>query len=445
VQVPVLSVLVRTGIYGTGTVSRVYRYLHPLPKSFDHIISTLVMVNMLLLTRAVLWLLYLFYGISLAQSLSKRSLPFSHRSNNHSYRLNGISLIRGGAKDADFSHAPSHPSISSIGQASAQLATSIWDYTSHVVSKQIVPIVQNPNERIIVPMKRILKASNNYEFRDSLSTDEAVTKVEPEESRTSPEPRSPRLSAVSRTASEKSDITDKRANTLKLLLLPRRLLKIGGASFILCECLDLFGILNEETPLILKSQVDRVWYGELRPRLSDITFQIRQWWKARENIRIPLKYEFALGATAGMMASPLFSLLTASAWQPALLLYGLAELNAYCKSRNCQWNLGSLLSTGPVKAIGASIERILEKMRGTVHKVFSDQDPTQLLTYDGTSFVSYQEGRVNDVRYSLGPAPDLVASKQQLEFSLNGQRLPRHGMIRHGFFVGGALGLFAGV
>jgi hypothetical protein len=188
---------------------------------------------------------------------------------------------------------------------------------------------------------------------------------------------------------------------------------------------------------------------------------------------LPPKYQFAMGSSLGMIASPLLVTLTASLWQPALLLYGLAEVNANIKSRGKGSLVGMMFGNGENNSgrLGAYLDSLLESLRRGVHHYFpkpesslSNNNALLLETSGGDAKTGYSLGmtgyyaaepqkrrlpqRLEDFFGSkvMGRALVPVETKAVVvEVQETNERHPVAEMIRHGFLVGGVVGLLAGI
>jgi hypothetical protein len=323
----------------------------------------------------------------------------------------------------------------------------------------------------------------------------------------------PKSSSSLKTSSGKSGQTAAAAaaspTSLAVLLQPLRLCKLTLVAWLLAEVLDHMGILHEDTPTVLRSQFHRVWY-DLQPKLSDLTSRVQRLWGQVTPERIqslPPKYQFAMGSSLGMIASPLLVTMTASLWQPALLLYGLAEVNANIKSRG-KGSLGMMFGNGENNSglgadldsllerlrrgvrrggngslgrmvgnggetnggrLGATLDSLLERLRRGVRHCFPEPESLSnnalllLETSGGDAKTGYSLGmtgcyaaeprkrrlpqRLKDFFGSNFMGRALVETKAVVvvEVQETTERHPVAEMIRHGFLFGSAVGLFAGI
>jgi hypothetical protein len=133
------------------------------------------------------------------------------------------------------------------------------------------------------------------------------------------------------------------SKAITLIVSPRRWVKVMVAAWLLAEALDRLGILHDDTPQLLRSQIDRLWFDlesrwkAVRVRLETATVQSN-------------KPPFALGVVVGMMVSPLAAL----AWQPLLAVVCLAEWNTHRRMHG-RWHLGDV--------VGDGLERIRYQVR----------------------------------------------------------------------------------
>jgi hypothetical protein len=381
------------------------------------------------------------------------------------------------------SNSPS--SVSSISAVAADLAVSVWVVSRHLVSKHVVPAVLDPHDRLVVPMRRIFQASKTEasirksppqaasvsEQEETIISEPSTAKQEDTTPTNSLRRKSTKPSFRQKSSNQVEGTTTAAAilSPLSFVLSPGRLVKLPVLAWMLAETLDRLDILHEQTPAVLRSQFHRVWY-DVQPRLFQWQHQLQALWQriTPESIQsIPTKYQFAMGASLGMIASPLVASLSVSLWQPALVLYGLAELNSHIKAKGGKWNLPTLLGDGE-DALGIKLDSWLDGVRQWVRNRFPEppNSPTSLLETSGGS---------KDPGYSLGITgycPTESSTKRQLlqlQLKNLGNKVvdsSKHSllemrgimdhesitqdhtiveMIRHGFLVGGLLGLVAGV
>jgi hypothetical protein len=189
-----------------------------------------------------------------------------------------------------------------------------------------------------------------------------------------------------------------------LLLLPVRLCKLSLAAWLLAEALDRIGILHEETPAVLRLQLQHVWYDNVQPHLADLPVRLKSAWHrvAPEGIQgIPTKYQFAIGAGVGMAVSQPLAVLSWTAltvvWQPTLLVYGLAELHARLKEASSSdgrdgggsggWNLLQLVFN---PAVADALDRGFDHVRHSIRRILGmpihhQQDQSSLLSSHPTN------------------------------------------------------------
>jgi hypothetical protein len=320
-----------------------------------------------------------------------RTIPRSSFQNEQSNDWKALNT-RGGTTttpSSQSSNSNSPSSVSSISASAADLAVSVWVVSRHLVSKHVVPVVLDPHDRLVLPMQRIFQASKTEASRRK-STPQAAVVSEQEETTKSERATAKQEDTTTtnslRTKSTKPSFRQKSSNQVEgnttttttaalspisLVLLPGRLVKLPVLACLLAETLDRLDILHEQTPAVLRSQFHRVWY-DVQPRLSQWQHQLQALWQriTPENIQsIPTKYQFAMGASLGMIASPLVASLSVSLWQPALVLYGLAELNSHIKAKGGKWSLPTLLGDGE-NALGNKLDGWLDGVRQWVRNCF---------------------------------------------------------------------------
>lgn len=87
-----------------------------------------------------------------------------------------------------------------------------------------------------------------------------------------------------------------------------------------------------------------------------------------------LKVAFAIGVSCGLIGTPVLFRWTNLYWKPATALYGLAEINHYCK-RNMDINLFKVLGETP-STLGSTINGILDQCRRLIRRtVFGQKQP----------------------------------------------------------------------
>ncbi|KAL3928596.1 MAG: hypothetical protein SGBAC_012579, partial [Bacillariaceae sp.] len=297
-----------------------------------------------------------------------------------------------------------------IGEALVELAVATWTFTKYLFEHQI----QDSKTHIVEPLQQKLNsalAENNEETTVTTRTDEDTTK--------------------------------------KSFLLENRVIRLSIVGWILSEALDLLGILNEDTPRLLKSQVDRVWY-DVQPRLLGALERMQEWWSMTMSIEklesIPSKYNFAVGTSIGMIAAPFLSSLLGSIATPVILIYTLAEGNAFLQ-RQERRGIVEFLDTIH-NGIGRVVGNLLERFRKMVRSAMSHSHPIEgaLIKTTGGSHFSIHKGTMvytyqRTLLSFLFPwikRPIIKAVATSSKRTLH----PMVAMIRHGFMVGSAIGFF---
>ncbi|CAJ1945160.1 unnamed protein product [Cylindrotheca closterium] len=363
--------------------------------------------------------LVILLHLQLANS-ARPSEAFSlHSSIARSPRISHPSFPRGGG------NGPSVPSASSasgdnvgaklepIGKALVELAVATWTFTKYLFDHQI----RDPKTHIVEPLQqRLNKVLGEKKNEDAVA-----------------------------------DITTEEDTIDKSFLKGHRVVRLSLVAWILSEALDLMGILHEDTPRLLKSQVDRVWY-DVQPKLMDALNLIHEWWSramTTENFEsIPSKYNFALGTSIGMIVAPLLSAVMGTIARPLILVYSLAEGNAFLQRRG-QRGLVDLLDTIH-SGIGHGFGRVLERFRRIVRSAMPQPVPIDgalILTTGGSRFDSIRGTLVQQRHYRrsyLFPWRKVQISKALVNSNQDGKGPihPMVAMIRHGFVVGSAIGFF---
>ena len=101
-------------------------------------------------------------------------------------------------------------------------------------------------------------------------------------------------------------------------LSPGRLGKVTVVAWLVADALDRLGILQEDTPQILQSQLHRVW-DMMETGLRQVHYRFEA--AAAQTNKPP----FAVGMMAGMLVSPLLTMV----WRPLLAVICLAEWNSH--------------------------------------------------------------------------------------------------------------------
>lgn len=208
--------------------------------------------------------------------------------------------------------------------------------------------------------------------------------------------------SLSETFSSRKDIPDepvsspstsmmstKAAMSLLSFLRPSRVARLSLLAFVIAEVLDRLGVLYEDTPSILKSQLEAFWYYDVEPTLMLWKAHLQQFYALKirphlpsflrhdnlssENLRSNVlsflsttKVAFTVGASLGMISSPVFVQCAVRYWKPILAVYSLAEANHYCKRQGKK--LVQRLGDTP-QTLGATLDGMLEQCRNLVRRV----------------------------------------------------------------------------
>jgi hypothetical protein len=309
-----------------------------------------------------------------------------------------------------------------IGKAFVDLTTAIWSLSRFLFSHQI----EDPQSHIAGPIQQRI---NQLLLQSNPATGEELVASSKNE--------------VSTTSMAKPEI-------VSVVLFPSRIFKLSLAAWILSEALDFLGILNDDTPRLLKHQMDRVWY-DVQPKLVHGIARIKMWWSGTltlENLeRIPSKYNFAVGTSLGMIVSPVLSIVAGSLWQPAVFIYILAEANASLKARS-KFHLGSLFERTH-HDIGTTLDHALERLRRMIRSAVPQPqaaDGALIQTSGGSRDMNSRRMKKyhpETPRKSLFPWVRSKPSNKVVSYKETPK--PEHpivSMIRHGFVVGSAVGLF---
>ncbi|KAG7354831.1 hypothetical protein IV203_004187 [Nitzschia inconspicua] len=198
-----------------------------------------------------------------------------------------------------------------------------------------------------------------------------------------------RISTMHRKSTKQA--TDNTTAKVSALLVPSRVLKLTLLALLIAEGLDRVGILYEDTPALLKARLEDYWFYTLQPKLVRYKKRMQLfYWNQVEPLlpeailysdfyNAPLsfssvvttKVSFAIGASIGMIASPVLSTWICRFWKPIVGVYGLAEVNHHFNSNGkkfVKWfgetpeTLGSILN--------GLLNQVLNVVRGVV---FGDQ------------------------------------------------------------------------
>jgi hypothetical protein len=356
--------------------------------------------------------------IAVPQRLEPRqpfSLPTTPRGSEAPTNLN---------QDGSFQRA-----IEPVVKAFLELTTSILSLSRFLFSHQM----EDPQKHIVDRIQRRIHqdlAKNKQESKPS--TTEKLKQFQQQQVE--------RKKTTTRTNNETVLIPNQ--SVTAMVFFPSRVLKLTVAAWILSETLDMLGILNDDTPQLLRSQVDRVWY-DVYPKLILIKHTFQGWWDGAitlENLeKIPSKYNFAIGTSLGLIVSPVMLVASGSLWQPALVIYILAEVNANLRARG-RWNLGSVRKQ---LKFGSIVERFFERVRRFVRSSLPQPQAIDGALVKTTGGGSQYTGKHISKRRSI--VQRNTKSKQNNELMvLPPKTQPDHPivlMLRHGFLVGSFIGL----
>jgi hypothetical protein len=331
-----------------------------------------------------------------------------------------INIPRGGATAT--ANANIKAKIEPIGKAFVDLTTAIWSLSRFLVAHQI----EDQHSRIAEPIRQRI---NKILLQNNPTTGEEV---------------------VASSNNEVGTTSIAKPESVSVVLFPSRIFKLSLAAWILSEALDFLGILNDDTPRLLKHQMDRVWC-DVQPKLVYGIARIKRWWSETltlENLeRIPSKYNFAVGTSLGMIVSPVLSIVVGSLWQPVVFIYILAEANASLKARS-KFDLASLF-VRTHHDIGTTLDHALERLRQMIRSAVphpQSVDGALIQTSGGSRDMHsrrMQKDHPKTPRKSLLPWVRSKPSNKVVSYQETAK--PEHpivSMIRHGFMVGSAVGLF---
>ena len=390
----------------------------------------------------------------------------------HPDRMTMTMIIRGGAVPTP---SFSTNDTSSVAFQLRAAAGSVSLVTTELVRQHVLPVLQQPYHKVWVPMVRFLQAQEDAAVERRLQQKQlqyvAATTVAQapattilEESSSSfppPPPPPPKTAAVRVAADNKSSQQGVARSSLCRALLPTRLFRLSLTAWILAEGLDRLGVLHPDMPAVLRSQFHRVWY-DLQPHWTQWQRRIVSAWRrvAPRGLKsTPTKYQFAVGAGVGMIVSPVLLPWTMALWQPALALYGLAEWNARSKL---------LLQTHHPWAlhVDQGLESVRQAMTGLVlPPVSTDRvsypQTRMLATSGGSKKATYKLGISSSSSSALTPETTTPSPRSHTLVTASSNNNSRSHlmkdhvpdwehrqlveMIRHGFWVGGVVGLLGGL
>ena len=288
--------------------------------------------------------------------------------------------LRGGGK-GNRESSPQSPPVRALDSAATttastiqDFAVSLWILTRRVANQHVVPMVRDPHGRIIRPIQSILQDPHGR-IVQPLHDFVQRTAIEANETRAS--------------------YSESPSHAISVVFIPTRILKLSIAAWCLAEFLDYCGIVTngssdssstkEETTSRLQAQLHRLWY-RAQPKVQEVQTKVQRWWtnhpeivqllrpstwsskeqlsKALEDL--PAKYQFAMGASLGMITSPILWSVSSSVFPPLAVLCGLAELNHRFKQQNPAFHLKHY--TGGDNTIGATIDHYLEQCQAWMQK-----------------------------------------------------------------------------
>ena len=365
---------------------------------------------------------------SSSSNLSKRNNKKNHNNNNNSFKA----------------------AIEPVGKSFIDLMKSTKSFLEFLISHQQNHIVKPIQRRI----NTVLTTRSNDTTGTVTTDDTDTTEVGTKEKTTST--RNNKLTLSSSSSSPFS--------TIAAIITNNRIVGIIGISLFVAEILDTFDVLNIDLPTLTKSQVNRVWYNDVQPKLTKIQRIVFEWLDKTvtlENLeKVPKKYNFAIGASLGMIIYPNISSLIMTIWKPTLIMYLIAEFNATLASKNQNFSIGQIFggddtqqNNNIAKKIVIAIESFLERLRWSVRSsiVPDNPDPT---TSSSSSMMMSSGALIRTTGggggyYSLGSNTyhrkyllSLIPLPQKLvEFKERTLEHPIIAMIRHGFVVGIAIGI----
>lgn len=299
--------------------------------------------------------------------------------------------------------------VEPVGKSLVALVSSSISFLLYLVSHS----VQDAQQHLVVPVSKFI---SKIAASQSIMVDRQKQNVNEEQQKSQKETR---------------HTTANFGGSLSTIVPQNRILKLSIAGWLVAETLDALQILHVDTPVLLKAQVDRIWY-DLQPKVALFVDAAKEWLGTTitiDNIsKIPPKYNFAVGASLGMITCPSLSAFAGSIWQPALLLYIIAEINANL-GRKTNFSFGQIGNR-----IGVFIEReILERLRWTIRSIVSDASSSS--TSMERALIQVNGGAKDVYTYQKGQV-GLPLPKKLVEFKEKTFEHPVISMILHGFTVG---------
>jgi hypothetical protein len=363
--------------------------------------------------------------------------------------LSQIKSVRGGASGPSKGSVPSKSTFDDI----TEFTSSLWIVTKLAFSKYIQPVLQDPKEKMFIPMKEAIEDPGAKFWK-------------------------PINAFVQSQATQAQDLRsnytaiETQIETVSIMLVPLRLCKVFLSAWLLAEALDYCGILEEHVGHSkLKSQVRRVWY-RAQPRFTRWQTRLELLWETKATLlhpltwssksklrvalsQVPYKYHFAIGAGAslGMTMSPLVLSLGAAILQPTLILYAVSELNQQWREENDDFHLKNF--TGGDNTLGATADYYLTKLRTFVRRVM--QGPAKSLDRwsHGIDFgpsgaaeesevtisrLEYLSRQMRDLKEGISDLKDGVQNADEAQV----EEEHMMAMIKKGLLVGGAVGFLVG-
>ena len=366
-----------------------------------------------------------------------------------------IKSIRGGASGPSKGSVPSKSASDDFGE----FASSLWIVTKRAFTKHVQPVLQDPKEKIFTPMKEAIQDPGEKIWKPINTFVQSQA--------TQAQDRRSNYTAI-----------ETQAETVSIMLGPLRSCKLFLSAWLLAEALDYCGILDEHAgPSKLKSQARRFWY-RAQPRVTRWQTRLELWWETKATLlhpstwssksklraalsQAPYKYHFAIGASVGMIMSPLVLSLGAAILQPTIILYAVSEVNHQWKEEHDDFHLKNF--TGGDNTLGATVDYYLTKLRTFLRRVM--QGPAKSLDQwsHGIDFgpsrreegsqltISRSQITISNLEYLGRQMRDLKEGisdlKDDMQNADEAQAEEEHMMdiIKKGLLVGGAVGFAAGL
>jgi hypothetical protein len=400
--------------------------------------------------------------------------------------------VRGGSKQKPSPEREWHPLLSNAMTEIESFVGNTVVPTALDVRERFEQWIENDRERKAREREELLKRNELWrEIAEQSDNNNNKNNTAP---RVSSSYASSSLSESSR-AFQSSAL--KSTASLKSVLLPTRVLKLSLLALILAEALDRIGILDEDTPQIVRARIEHFWRYDVIRLCESIRSKLELWYCRRvrwwvlqffhmwendiemgrgwismyshsgSSIDPPVwsttKVAFAISTACGMIATPLMFSWSARLFRPVLVVALLAETNHFFKERGQKF-IG-LLGETP-HTLGATLDGLLDRCRHLLRRLMRKMGGSRNAEWycEGHGSGSSSRGAVND-RYGdatvmglmggVGNGVSRIEPSNGVDYSLGLSAYREHqtaseieiynrkrrAMTRQGLVVGCAIGL----